>query len=139
MKILISLISSISSRPKINNSAEQNPSREANSSSASQEIPRTVWYPKVHYRIHNRPPLIQRSYEMFRNTVIFYGEELLGPRLTPKLKDHPLSAVCGSLFNTFADTFHNWRPFLHPEPEDEPCCGERDPLTRETQTHLSIN
>lgn len=36
MKILISLISSI---PKINNSVEQSPSRDANSSSASQIFP----------------------------------------------------------------------------------------------------
>jgi hypothetical protein len=26
-------------------------------------------------------------------TIIFYGEELLAPRPTPKLEDHPLSAV----------------------------------------------
>jgi hypothetical protein len=29
----------------------------------------------------------------FRNRLIFYGEELLAPRPTPKLEDHPLSAV----------------------------------------------
>jgi hypothetical protein len=39
---------------------------------------------------------------MFRSRFSFYGEVLLAPRPTPKLEDHPLSSVCGSLFNVFA-------------------------------------
>jgi hypothetical protein len=38
----------------------------------------------------------------FRNKIIFYGEELLAQRPTPKLEDHPLSAVRYCLYGIFA-------------------------------------
>jgi hypothetical protein len=40
-----------------------------------------------------------RLFEHIRNKLIFYGEGLLAPRPTPKLEDHPLSAVRYCLFN----------------------------------------
>jgi hypothetical protein len=64
----------------------------------------------------------------FVNSLVFYGEELPAPRPTPKLKDHPLSAVRDCLFNIFAATLQTWRQFLHPQPEDASCRGNRDPL-----------
>jgi len=65
---------------------------------------------------------------MFRNKICFYGEELLAPHSTPKLKDHPLSAVRDCLFNIFLATHHTGGRSLHPQPEDAPCRGDRDPL-----------
>jgi len=64
----------------------------------------------------------------------FYGEEL-APRPTPKLEDHPLSAVCKFLFSIFAATFHIKRPFLHPQPEDTPFHSDRDPLIMIIPSH----
>jgi hypothetical protein len=79
---------------------------------------------KLYQRISPGPRLCQ----MFRNMVIVYGEELLAPRPTPKLKNHPLSAVHDCLFNVFAATLRIRRPFFHSQPEDAPCRGDRDPL-----------
>ena len=42
----------------------------------------------------------------FVTRYVFYGEELLAPRPTPKLGDHPLSSVRDCLFNIFAATLH---------------------------------
>jgi hypothetical protein len=51
-----------------------------------------------------------RLFEHIRKKLNFYSEELLALRPTPKLEDHPLSAVRDCLFNIFAATLHTWRP-----------------------------
>jgi hypothetical protein len=52
----------------------------------------------------------KRLFVTFRSKLIFYGEELLAPRPTPKMEDHPLSAVRDWLFNIFGTALHIWRP-----------------------------
>jgi hypothetical protein len=41
----------------------------------------------------------------------------------------------------FAAALHSWRPFLHPQPEDAPCCGDRDPpdMANEAQFKQKTN
>jgi hypothetical protein len=97
----------------------------------SQE-PATCPYPEPMQRISPG----QRLCQMFRNVIIFYGE-LLAPRPTPKLEDHPLSAVRDCLFNVFTATLHIRRPFLHVQPEDAACRGGTDRLIVLTGTDLS--
>jgi hypothetical protein len=53
-----------------------------------------------------------RLCEGFRNEFVFYGEELLAPRQTPKLEDHPLSFVRGCLFNIFPVNLQSCRPSI---------------------------
>jgi hypothetical protein len=71
----------------------------------------------------------------FSNRFISYGEWVLVPRPTSKLEDHPLSFVRTCLFNVFAAALHSWRPSLYPQPEDTPCCGDRDPPNKVPKEH----
>ena len=51
---------------------EQSPSSEANKFSGSREIPRILWSPNVHYRIHKSPPPCLRQLCSFRNMTVLF-------------------------------------------------------------------
>jgi hypothetical protein len=78
-------------------------------------------------RLSKESVQVRGSLEVFVTSSFFYSEGLLTPRPTPKLEGHPLLSVHDCLFNTFAANLHIWRPFLHLQPEDAPCLGDRDP------------
>jgi hypothetical protein len=66
-------------------------------------------------------------FETFRNNKkLRWG--VVAPRPTPKLEDHPLSAVSGCLFNIFAANPLTRRTSLSPQPEDAPCHGDKGPI-----------
>jgi len=49
---------------------------------------------------------------LYRNKAIFYGEEFLTPRPTPKLEEHTFSALRDCLFNIFASTLQTGGRFF---------------------------
>ena len=68
------------------------------------QTPATCSLPELDQSVHQRISPSTRPCEILRNIVSSYGEGLLAFRLTPKLKDNPLSGVRDFLFNIFAVT-----------------------------------
>jgi hypothetical protein len=69
--------------------------------------------------LYRRISLIPTPLCMIRNMFTSPNPQAGGP---------PLVGCPRCLFKIFAAILHIYRPFLHPQPEDAPCCGDRDPL-----------
>ena len=77
-------------------SKEPSPSLEANRSSGSQETPRALWNPKVHYRIHNSPPPVPilSQTDLVHFNIILPGSS----KPPPSLRFPHQNPVCNPLF-----------------------------------------
>ena len=64
----------------------------------------------------------------FRNKASFGGEEWLETRPTPQAGGPPLFCFPRLLIQYIRSYPPYWRPFLHPQPEDAPRRGDRNPL-----------
>ena len=121
------------SYPQLTDSIEQSTPWEVNRISASQEIPSVLWKPNVHYHIPV-PILSQRispglmSLWMVRNMMRFLRWGVVSTSPKPQAGGPLLVGCPRLLFQYIRSCRPYWRPFLHPQRDDPPCRGDRDPL-----------
>ena len=114
--------------------------------SSIQSIPPhpTSWRSILRTKSHFPSPLLS-SYQsispgrrlaiwIFRNMILFLRWGVFSSFLNPQAGIQPLVG-CPRLFIQYIRSYPPyWRPFLHQQPEDAPCRGEREPLIMHVKT-----
>jgi hypothetical protein len=77
-------------------------------------------------RLSKESVQVRGSLEVFV-TGLFLRLRVVSPTHNPQAGGPPLVFCPWLLFQYIRSTLHSWRPFLYPQPEDAPCCGDRDP------------
>jgi len=110
-------------------SMQWSPSWESNRFSVSQEIPRILWDPKLHHRIHKR-----NAVWTFRNMMRFLQWGVVSTSPNTQAGGPPFVGCPRLLIRYIRGRPPYRRPFLHPQPDEAPCRGDGDPLIAEMCT-----
>ena len=83
---------------------------EADWFSASQEIPRMLWKPKVHYRVYNSPPTVP----ILRQTTLFHAPHSTLRRFILIISCHVRLGLTSGLFPSGFPTKTLYTPIISP-------------------------
>lgn len=112
--------------PLVSILSQLNPVHTAPSKQFHYTLPTTHRYSRAVYFLQHNPIIFGIQFFSLPSTFckyLFCSKLLRSPALVPKSEGTPLFLCPVRL--TFAATLHTWRPLLHRQPKDAPCCFDK--------------